>query len=155
MSKRTFTFTKTLTIASLAWSAHAVAQNPPAPADSLEPVVVRATALFDFDQDVVKPEDRAKILAQLGAAGAVTWQSVNAVGYTDGVGTPAYNQGLSERRAAAIKNYLVSKGVSADMVATTGKGAADPVADNDSADGRAQNRRTAIEFSGVRTTAQR
>jgi OmpA-OmpF porin, OOP family len=117
----------------------------------VENVVVRADANFDFDRDTLKPEDQQKILAELGKAGKVAWQSVNAVGYTDSVGTVQYNQGLSERRARAVKAFLVSKGVSADMVATAGKAAADPVADNESDEGRAKNRRTAIEFQGVKS----
>ncbi len=121
-----------------------------ASAASIRKVVVRSDARFDFDRDTVRPEDAQKILADLGAAGNVTWQSVNAVGYTDSVGSPSYNQGLSERRAAAIKALLVSKGVTPDMIATSGKGAEEPVASNDSADGRALNRHTAIEFQGVK-----
>ena len=124
--------------------------------NAIEQVLVRANAQFDFDRDVVKTEDQQKILADLAAAGAVTWQAVNAVGFTDSVGTPAYNKSLSERRAAAVKTLLVSKGVSGDMIATSGKGADEPVADNDTSQGRAQNRRTMIEFQvGVRVTAQR
>ena len=120
------------------------------PGAAVQKVVVRSTAQFDFDRDQVKPEDAQRILSELGAAGNVTWQSVNAVGYTDSVGTVAYNQGLSERRAAAIKAYLVTKGVTPDMIATTGRGPQEPIASNDEPDGRAQNRRTAIEFQGVK-----
>ncbi len=122
---------------------------------AVEKVVVRAKTQFDFDRDEVKPDDRQRILDELGGAGNVTWQSVNAVGYTDGVGTAEYNQGLSERRAASVKAFLVGKGVAADMIATAGKGADEPVADNTTSDGRAQNRRTMIEFQGVRATGSR
>lgn len=114
-------------------------------------VVVRADARFDFDQAVVRQEDQERILAELGKAGKVTWQSVNAVGYTDNVGTASYNQSLSERRANAVKAVLVSKGVDSNMIATVGKAAGDPVAGNDTPEGRAANRRTAIEFQGIRS----
>ena len=117
----------------------------------VENVVVRADANFDFDRDNLKPEDQQKILGELGKAGKVAWQSVSAVGYTDSVGTAQYNQTLSERRARAVKSFLVAKGVSADMVATSGKAADEPVADNETDAGRAKNRRTAIEFQGVKT----
>jgi OOP family OmpA-OmpF porin len=122
---------------------------------AVEKVVVRARTQFDFDRDQLRADDRQRILDELGAAGSVTWQSVNAVGYTDSVGSADYNQALSDRRAAAVKSFLVSKGVAPDMIATSGKGADEPLADNGNADGRAQNRRTMIEFQGVRATAAR
>ena len=62
-------------------------------------------------------------------------------GYTDSVGTDDYNQGLSERRADGVKSYLVRKGVGSERLTALGKGKTDPVAGNDSADGRQQNRR--------------
>ncbi len=137
-------------IAAMWASGAATAAEGDAPGAAIQKVVVRSTAQFDFDRDQVKPEDAQRILAELGAAGNVTWQSVNAVGYTDSVGTPAYNQSLSERRAGAIKAYLVTKGVTPDMIMTTGRGALEPIASNEDPDGRAQNRRTAIEFQGVK-----
>lgn len=153
------TLSSPLAIAALALGAHGAfaadvgstaADGPPA----IEKVVVRSNARFDFDRSDVKTDDQQKILAELGAAGQVTWQSVNAVGYTDSIGTPDYNQALSERRAQAIKSYLVGKGVAPDMIVTMGRGADDPLASNEDAAGRAQNRRTAIEFQGVRSTVR-
>jgi OOP family OmpA-OmpF porin len=73
-----------------------------------------------------------------------------AVGHTDSVGTDAYNQKLSERRAAAVKAYLVSKGIAANRVYTEGKGEKSPVADNKTKEGRAKNRRVEIEVVGTR-----
>lgn len=122
-----------------------------APVTKVEKVVVRADAQFDFDRDTVKAEDQEKILSELGKVGQVAWQSVNAVGYTDSVGSVRYNKALSERRARAVKAYLVSKGVAPSMIATSGRAEQDPVASNESAEGRAKNRRTAIEFQGVKT----
>ena len=73
-----------------------------------------------------------------------------AVGHTDSIGTDAYNQRLSLRRAAAVKNYLVGKGVERNRVYTEGKGEKQPVADNKTSAGRAQNRRVEIEVVGTR-----
>jgi OmpA-OmpF porin, OOP family len=73
-----------------------------------------------------------------------------AVGHTDSVGTDAYNQRLSIRRADAVKSYLVSKGVEKNRVYTEGKGEKQPVADNKTAEGRAKNRRVEIEVVGTR-----
>ena len=131
------------------FAAHA-ADESSSGAPRLEKVVVRADANFDFDKSSVRPEDAARMLGELGKAGKVTWQSVNATGYTDSVGTREYNQALSVRRANAVKTLLVDKGVEGDMIATAGKAERDPVASNETAEGRAQNRRTAIEFEGVR-----
>lgn len=137
---------------SLLLSAAAVAADgaPPAATPAVEKVVVRAQARFDFDKATLHPEDAAKILAELGKVGNVTWQAVEATGYTDSIGSDAYNEALSKRRAAAVKAFLVSKGVDRGMVATAGMAEADPVADNSTAQGRAQNRRTEVEFHGVR-----
>jgi OOP family OmpA-OmpF porin len=74
-----------------------------------------------------------------------------AVGHTDSIGTDAYNQKLSVRRADAVKAYLQSKGIEANRVYTEGKGEKQPVAENKSADGRAKNRRVEIEVVGTRT----
>jgi len=77
-----------------------------------------------------------------------------AVGHTDSVGSEAYNQKLSVRRAEAVKAYIVSKGVEASRVYTEGKGEAQPVADNKTSAGRAKNRRVEIEVVGTRNVAK-
>lgn len=71
--------------------------------------------------------------------------NINIYGHTDSKGTDAYNQGLSERRAASVKNYLISKGVASSRMFTMGVGEKEPVATNDTEAGRAQNRR--VEFA--------
>lgn len=65
-------------------------------------------------------------------------------GHTDSVGPAAYNKGLSQRRADSVKSYLVNKGFSADNITTIGYGEEQPVASNDTAEGRAQNRRVEL-----------
>lgn len=71
--------------------------------------------------------------------------NINIYGHTDSKGTDAYNQGLSERRAASVKNYLVSKGIASSRMFAMGVGEKEPVATNDTEAGRAQNRR--VEFA--------
>lgn len=66
-------------------------------------------------------------------------------GYTDSTGAVEYNQTLSEQRAASVKTYLASKGLNTSRFTTTGMGIADPIATNDTPDGRSQNRR--VEFA--------
>ena len=84
----------------------------------------------------------------------VTWQTVTTTGHTDSVGSSAYNQRLAAKRARAVKSYLVGKGLPSTMIRTEAKAAEAPVADNGSDDGRAKNRRTEIEFQGVRAINQ-
>ncbi|MGV8915051.1 MAG: OmpA family protein [Kaistella sp.] len=71
--------------------------------------------------------------------------NINIYGYTDSKGADSYNLSLSDRRAAAVKNYLSSKGISSSRMNTMGMGEADPIASNSTDDGRAQNRR--VEFA--------
>jgi outer membrane protein OmpA-like peptidoglycan-associated protein len=68
-------------------------------------------------------------------------------GYTDSVGSEDYNQGLSERRADSVKSYLVGEGIGTTRLSASGKGERDPVASNDSAAGRQQNRRVEVIIS--------
>ena len=113
-------------------------------------VTLNADTFFDFDKDTLKPEGR-QILDQVAAqASSIDLETLIAVGHTDSVGPEAYNQGLSERRANAVKDYLVSKGVPADRIYVEGKGETSPVASNATREGRAQNRRVEIEIVGTR-----
>jgi OOP family OmpA-OmpF porin len=122
----------------------------PAPASVRQAVVIQADALFDFDKSVLRPDGKKSIDDALAKLNGVDLEMVIATGHTDSVGTDAYNQRLSERRAAAVKDYLVSKGIPSAKVTTIGKGESQPVATNKTAEGRQKNRRVDIEFKGVR-----
>ena len=73
-------------------------------------------------------------------------------GYTDSVGKPPFNQKLSERRANAVKDYLEAHGVAAGVLTAEGLGEANPMADNRTANGRAENRRVTVEFTTMVTS---
>jgi OOP family OmpA-OmpF porin len=122
----------------------------PAPASVKQAVVIQADALFDFDKSVVRADGAKSIDAALAKLAGINVEMVIATGHTDSVGTDAYNQKLSERRAAAVKTYLVSKGIAASKVTILGKGESQPVATNKTKDGRQKNRRVDIEFKGVK-----
>lgn len=124
----------------------APAPQPPAATK----VTYAADAFFDFDKSVLKPEGRAKLDDLVGKIQGINLEVIIAVGHTDSVGTDAYNQRLSVRRAEAVKAYLVSKGIERNRVYTEGKGEKQPVADNRTAEGRAKNRRVEIEVVGTR-----
>jgi OOP family OmpA-OmpF porin len=113
-------------------------------------VTYAADAFFDFDKAVLKPEGKAKLDDLTGKIQGINLEVIIAVGHTDSVGTDAYNQKLSVRRAEAVKAYLVSKGIEKNRVYTEGKGEKQPVADNKTAEGRAKNRRVEIEVVGTR-----
>ena len=123
-----------------------------APAPTSEKVTFAADAFFDFDKAVLKPEAKVKLDDMASKLKGINLEVVIAVGHTDSVGSDAYNQKLSVRRAEAVKAYLVSAGIEANRVYTEGKGKKQPVADNKSAAGRAQNRRVEIEVVGTRST---
>ncbi|WP_426104998.1 OmpA family protein [Massilia sp. TSP1-1-2] len=123
----------------------------PAPVPVSEKVSFAAEALFDFDKSVVKPEGKAALDDLLTKLAGMNTEVMVTVGHTDSVGTDAYNQRLSLRRAEAVKAYIVSKGIDASRVYTEGKGESQPLADNNTAEGRAKNRRVTVEVVGTRT----
>jgi OmpA-OmpF porin, OOP family len=125
----------------------------PAPkaAPTAEKVTFAADALFDFNKSVLKKEGKAKIDDLASKLQGINLEVIIAVGHTDSVGSDAYNQKLSERRAKAVKDYMVSKGIDDKRVYTEGKGEKQPVADNKTAEGRAKNRRVEIEVVGTRS----
>jgi OOP family OmpA-OmpF porin len=127
-------------------AAPAPAPQPPAASK----VTYAADAFFDFDKSVLKPEGKAKLDDLVGKIQGINLEVIIAVGHTDSIGTDAYNQKLSVRRAEAVKAYLVSKGIEKNRVYTEGKGEKQPVADNKTAEGRAKNRRVEIEVVGTR-----
>jgi outer membrane protein OmpA-like peptidoglycan-associated protein len=100
--------------------------------------------LFDFDSSVVKGAARSNLTDLANSLREYPDTEVLIVGHTDAQGSDSYNQGLSERRAAAAKNFLVTQGVPADRIRTEGLGESEPVASNDTDAGRAQNRRVEV-----------
>ena len=134
-----------------------VVAPPPAPAPAPAPqppaatkVTYAADAFFDFDKAVLKAEGKAKLDDLVGKVKSINLEVIIAVGHTDSVGSDAYNQKLSVKRAEAVKAYLVTKGIEKNRVYTEGKGEKQPVADNKTTEGRAKNRRVEIEVVGTR-----
>ena len=123
---------------------------PEKPKPVAEKVTFAADVLFDFDKAVIKLEGKSKLDDISNKAKGVNLEVVIAIGHADSVGSDAYNQRLSVRRAESVKAYLASKGIEANRVYTEGKGEKQPVAENKTADGRAKNRRVEIEVIGTR-----
>ncbi|MDB5803413.1 MAG: ompA2 [Betaproteobacteria bacterium] len=122
---------------------------PPPPAIVNKKITYAADAFFDFDKAVLKPEAKAKLDDLVSKLSGINLEVIIAVGHTDGIGSDAYNNKLSVRRAESVKAYLVSKGIEPNRVYTEGKGKKQPVADNKTAEGRAKNRRVEIEVVGT------
>ena len=114
-------------------------------------VTYAADTFFDFDKSVLKNDGKAKLDDLVQKVKAINLEVIIAVGHTDSIGTDAYNQKLSVRRAEAVKAYLISKGIDKNRIYTEGKGESQPVADNRTKEGRAKNRRVEVEVVGTRS----
>jgi outer membrane protein OmpA-like peptidoglycan-associated protein len=130
-----------------------------APAPQVQKIALDSKVLFDFDKAVLKPEGKAAIDSQvIGKLSQMTKLEVVLVtGYTDRLGTEAYNQKLSERRADAVRDYLVSKGVDKAKIEALGLGEKQPVVNCDQKNLKQlieclqPNRRVTVEAKGEAT----
>jgi outer membrane protein OmpA-like peptidoglycan-associated protein len=111
-------------------------------------IVNISDVLFDFNKYTLKPGAREKMAKVSGILLAYPGLKIRIEGHTDSVGSDEYNQKLSEQRANAVRDYLVQQGVPDAGVTAIGLGKADPVASNDTAAGRQQNRRVELVVSG-------
>ena len=116
---------------------------PPAAAPVKEKLVLRGVH-FDFDKSDIRPGDAAVLDEVAQSLKGAPGTSVDVNGYCDIKGTERYNQALSERRAAAVVRYLVKAGIPASQLEPHGYGKTNFVATNDTAEGRAQNRRVEL-----------
>jgi len=114
-------------------------------ADGCSRVLMRFENMeFDFDSAALKPSSASVLDSAVRFLVDNPERKVRVEGHTDSRGSNTYNQGLSQRRAQAVRNYLVSKGISADRLSVSGKGEDNPIASNDTDAGRARNRRVEL-----------
>src|SRR5579864_3275534 len=111
-------------------------------------IVSMSDVLFDTGKYSLKPGAREKLAKVAGILLAYPGLNIEVGGYTDNVGGDAMNQTLSENRAGSVRDYLVNEGVSANAVTAQGYGNSSPVASNNNAAGRQQNRRVELLVSG-------
>ena len=131
-------------------AAAAAAKKPAASKVAQKKITLQADTLFDFDKSTLKSEGVATLNKVAQDVKKMKLEVVIIVGYTDSVGSDAYNIALGQRRANAVKSFLTNDGgVEATRVYTESKGKADPVASNATAEGRAKNRRAVIEVVGT------
>jgi OOP family OmpA-OmpF porin len=117
---------------------------PPPPPPHGTKIETLSGANFDFNKAVLRPDGKAKVDHAIKVLQDNPSVRLSIEGHTDSVGSDAYNQKLSERRANATKEYMVSKGISASRLTTHGFGESKPVASNKTAEGRAENRRVEL-----------
>ncbi|MFH1830492.1 MAG: OmpA family protein [Pseudomonadota bacterium] len=105
---------------------------------------------FDFDKYVVKPAGKKILDEDVALLSKDKTLDISIEGHCDIVGSDAYNQNLSERRANAVYKYFLTKGISADRMRTIGYGRTKPLVPNDTAANRAKNRRVEIHIIKAR-----
>ena len=112
--------------------------------------------LFDTGSANLKPTARERLAKVAGILIAYPDMRVEVDGYTDSTGNPPFNERLSQERAASVQSYLTQQGVPAGSISIHGFGEANPVASNDTAQGRQQNRRVELVVTGqsIGITAQ-
>jgi len=111
-------------------------------------IVNMSDVLFDFGKYTLRQGTREKLAKVSGILLAHPGLRVEVEGHTDSVGSDEFNQRLSEHRASTVRDYLVAQGVPSDMVTSRGFGKSQPVASNDTSEGRQQNRRVEMVVSG-------
>ena len=118
---------------------------PPPPAKVIDKMTLHV--LFEFDKDTLTEADLKELQKAVAFVKKYPDAKIRFDGYTDSIGTDAYNIKLSERRATAVMKYLIKEaGVDSSKITAVGHGKADPVADNKTAQGRAQNRRVEVSI---------
>jgi outer membrane protein OmpA-like peptidoglycan-associated protein len=116
----------------------------PQPAKPPAPMLVLKGTNFEFNSAALTPEAKAALAKTVDSLKANAEIRVSVNGYTDNVGPDSYNLTLSKRRAESVKKHLVAGGIDAGRIETQGFGAASPVADNSTPEGRAANRRVEV-----------
>jgi outer membrane protein OmpA-like peptidoglycan-associated protein len=111
-------------------------------------IVNMSDVLFDTAKFSLRPEAREKLAKVAGIVAGHPGLSLAVEGHTDNVGGDDYNQKLSEQRGSAVRDYLTQQGIQPDSVSTKGFGKTQPVASNETASGRQQNRRVELVISG-------
>jgi outer membrane protein OmpA-like peptidoglycan-associated protein len=102
---------------------------------------------FEYNSAVLTPQDEAIVDSVAEILAKRPGFDVLVVGHTDSTGSDAYNLDLSDRRANAVRDRLIARGIPADQLRAEGRGETEPVADNGTPEGRAENRRVTLQFA--------
>ncbi len=112
-------------------------------------ITLSGSVLFEFNKSDLMPAARARLAEVAQALKEVEGRRITVVGYTDNVGNDDYNKDLSQRRAQAVRDFLVTQGVRQDLISAEGRGKDNAVASNATPEGRANNRRVEIVVEGA------
>jgi outer membrane protein OmpA-like peptidoglycan-associated protein len=112
-----------------------------------EVITLSSNVLFAYNKSDLTPEARSELDSLMPKLQSADVVSVKVVGHTDSQGSDAYNQKLSERRASSVAAYLLSRGLAPNKLTSEGRGETQPVADNDTEEGRAKNRRVELHIN--------
>ncbi|WLI11493.1 MULTISPECIES: OmpA family protein [Pseudomonas] len=112
-----------------------------------EVITLNGNVLFAYNQSELMPEARSELDSLMVKLQNTDVVSIKVIGHTDSQGSDAYNQKLSERRASSVAAYLLSQGLAPNKLTSEGRGESQPVADNDTEEGRAQNRRVELHIN--------
>ncbi len=133
---------------------------PPTPERVTDRIYLGADTYFQFNEATLTSEAETKLNRIAERARAAMEPSIKVTGYTDQIGSEEYNLELSQRRAEAVKSYLVNKQIPEESIEVSGQGEADPIVSCDGRQGRAlidclsPNRRSEIEFSALTEVAR-
>jgi outer membrane protein OmpA-like peptidoglycan-associated protein len=119
------------------------------PVEVVQPEVITlpGDVLFAFNKSDLTSGARSQLDALMGKLQNADVVSIKVIGHTDSVGSDEYNQALSERRASSVAAYLLSQGLAPDKLTSEGKGESQPVAENETDEGRAKNRRVELHIN--------
>lgn len=143
----------------------AIVMEPPAAGPPpLKRVSFSAESLFGFDQSSVKPDGQAALTTFSQSLAGTRYDTITVEGHTDRLGTPAYNQTLSEQRAESVKSYLVTSGIDPTKIQAVGKGEGSPITKAEDCRGKQAkaklvaclqpDRRVEVEVSGTQPGQQ-
>lgn len=125
--------------------------SAPQPEPAATPEVItlddQGQVLFAFDSAELTQGAQQRLQGLLPKLNDPGVASVKVIGFTDSVGSDSYNQRLSERRASGVAEYLISQGLAPNKVTSQGRGESEPVADNDTDEGRSRNRRVELHLN--------
>jgi OOP family OmpA-OmpF porin len=119
------------------------------PVEVVEPEVITlpGDVLFAFNKSDLSPAAQSQLDSLMFKLQLADVVSIKVIGHTDSVGSDEYNQALSERRASSVAAYLLSQGIAPSKLTSEGKGESQPVADNETDEGRAKNRRVELHIN--------
>jgi outer membrane protein OmpA-like peptidoglycan-associated protein len=137
------------------WSKDVPCREAAKPQSVAEKITLSGTVLFDFDKATLRPEGRSELSKAVTTIKEklqgydLDQRQITVLGHTDSVGSDAYNQRLSEARAVSVADFIVEEGVDPRIIRARGLGESEPMAGNETEDGRQQNRRVEIEYQAL------